>query len=385
MRWKDLLDVAIVAFIVYRVLLLIKGTRAMQMLTGLGILGIGFFLSSTLELFTTHWLLSYFFDYLILIIIVVFQDDLRRALTHVGKNPFFSASSVEEEREMVDEIARAATRLASERIGGLIVLERDADLADHLGEAGVELDAKVTKELLCTLFVPDADNHMHDGAVIIKNLRVQQAGALLPLSANAKLDKQLGTRHRAAIGITEQTDAVVVVVSEERGLVSLCFNGNIARDLAPATLRKALLGLFQKKTKGKRPTPPRVGKGRSEPPPAPRARDAAPPAPSSSSKKIPATEMSGDVISLVVTQPISRPSHLPASAMTPRREAQVEATEGAAEARPAANQGPDVEARAKGPADALEAGLAAPGREVQKEEAPPALLGEGSPPAADQP
>src|ERR687885_191548 len=163
LRWIDLLDVAIVAFIVYRVLLLIRGTRAMQMLTGLGILGIGFFLSSTLELFTTHWLLSYFFDYLILIVIVLFQDDLRRALTHVGKNPFFSGASEEEEREMVDEIARAATRLARERIGALIVLERETGLKNFI-DTGSRLESRVKAELLYAIFSPASP--IHDGAVI---------------------------------------------------------------------------------------------------------------------------------------------------------------------------------------------------------------------------
>ena len=126
------------------------------------------------------------------------------------------------------------------------MFERDADLVDYLNEPGVEMDAKVSEELLVSLFLPDSENKLHDGAVIIKNLRIAQAGAVLPLSANARLDKALGTRHRAAIGVTEETDAVVVVVSEERGSISLCFGGNIARDLDAPTLRKALLGLFQK-------------------------------------------------------------------------------------------------------------------------------------------
>src|SRR6202012_5116418 len=145
-RLIDLLDVGIVAFIVYRILLLIRGTRAMQMITGLGILGIAFFASSAFALFTTHWVLSYFFDYLILIVIVLFQDDLRRALTHVGKNPFFSAASAEEEREMVDDIARAATRLAHERIGALIVLERETGLKNFI-DTGSKLDSRVKSEL----------------------------------------------------------------------------------------------------------------------------------------------------------------------------------------------------------------------------------------------
>src|SRR6478609_11292485 len=151
-RLIDLLDVGIVAFIVYRILLLIKGTRAMQMLTGLGILGIGFFMSSAFELFTLHWLLSYFFDSLILIIIVLFQDDLRRALTHVGKNPFFSSASAEEEREMVDEVARAATRLARERIGALIVIERETGLKNFI-DTGSRLESKVKAELIYAIFI----------------------------------------------------------------------------------------------------------------------------------------------------------------------------------------------------------------------------------------
>src|SRR3954451_12259562 len=163
-RLIDMLDIGIVAFIVYRVLLLIKGTRAMQILTGPGILGIGFFLSSTLELFTTHWLLSYFFDYLILIVIVLFQDDLRRALTHVGKNPFFAGASAEEEREMVDDIARASTRLAKERIGALIVIERETGLKNFI-DTGSRLESKVNAELLYAIFVPVSP--IHDGAVII--------------------------------------------------------------------------------------------------------------------------------------------------------------------------------------------------------------------------
>jgi hypothetical protein len=145
-----------------------------------------------------------------------------------------------------EEIIKAAERLAHARIGALIVLERDADLTDYLNEAGEDIEAKTTEDLLVALFLPDSENKLHDGAVIIKNLRIAQAGAVLPLSANARLDKALGTRHRAAIGVTEETDAVVVVVSEERGSISLCFGGNIARDLDSPTLRKALLGLFQK-------------------------------------------------------------------------------------------------------------------------------------------
>jgi uncharacterized protein (TIGR00159 family) len=237
----DLLDVGIVAFIVYRILLLIRGTRAMQMLTGLGILGIGFFLSSTLELFTTHWLLSYFFDYLILIVIVLFQDDLRRALTHVGKNPFFSSASAEEEREMVDEIARAATRLANERIGALFVIERETGLKNFI-DTGSRLESKVKAELLYAIFVPSSP--IHDGAVIIREGRIEAAGCFLPLSKDPNIDKRYGTRHRAALGITEDSDAIVVLVSEEAGEAHLVKNGKITTNLSEQEIRQSLSALL---------------------------------------------------------------------------------------------------------------------------------------------
>src|SRR6185295_1850616 len=241
LRLIDLLDVGIVAFIVYRVLLLIKGTRAMQMLTGLGILGIGFYVSSTFELFTTHWLLSYFFDYLILIVIVLFQDDLRRALTHVGKNPFFAGASAEEEREMVDEIARAATRLASERTGALIVLERETGLKNFI-DTGSKLDARVKSELLYSIFAPTSP--IHDGAVIITHGRVAAAGCFLPLSKDPNIDKRYGTRHRAALGLTEDSDSIVVLVSEEAGEAHLVKNGKITTNLNEQELRESLAALL---------------------------------------------------------------------------------------------------------------------------------------------
>jgi len=240
-RFIDLLDVGIVAFIVYRILLLIKGTRAMQMLTGLGILGLAFFLSSTFELFTTHWLLSYFFDYLILIVIVLFQDDLRRALTHVGKNPFFSGASAEEEREMVDEIARAATRLAKERIGALLVLERETGLKNFI-DTGSKLDSRVKAELIYSIFVPTSP--IHDGAVIITGGRIAAAGCFLPLSKDPNIDKRYGTRHRAALGLTEDSDAIVVLISEEAGEAHLVKNGKLTTNLNEQELRQSLAALL---------------------------------------------------------------------------------------------------------------------------------------------
>jgi diadenylate cyclase len=314
---STLADILIVFYVVYRVLKLVRGTRAAQTMVGMALLGGLFFLAKKLDLFAVSWLFEKLIDYFIIFFVVIFQQDLRRALVQVGQNLFMRRQY--EETYVIEEVVQAAGELAKQRIGALIVIERDADLGEHLGEVGVELDARVTKELLVTLFVPEPQNHMHDGAVIIRNLRVQQAGAVLPLSANAKLDKQFGTRHRAAIGITEETDAVVVVVSEERGAVSLCFNGNIARDLDAATLRKALLGLFQKKkNKGKgqqpAPRPRRPGDPPAEPAPgeskptatksAKRDKDSAHPAefgPRSSEKMPP------ELAPLFVTQQMLRP------------------------------------------------------------------------------
>lgn len=253
MNWREVLtataDILIVYYIIYRVLKLVRGTRAAQTMAGMALIITVFFLAKRLELITVSWFFEKLIEYFIIFFVVIFQQDIRRALMQVGQNLFMRRQY--EETYVIEEVVQAAGELAKQRIGALIVIERDADLTDHLGEVGAELDAKVTKELLVTLFVPEAANHLHDGAVIIRNLRIFRAGAVLPLSANTKLDKQLGTRHRAAIGVTEETDAVVVVVSEERGTVSLCFNGNIVRDLDAATLRKALLGLFKKKSKPK--------------------------------------------------------------------------------------------------------------------------------------
>ncbi len=255
-RPSDLVDIFLVALLVYRLVLLIKGTRAMQMLTGLGILGIGYFVSSTFELFTTHWLLSYFFDYLILIVIVLFQDDLRKALTHVGKNPFFSAASAEEERFMVDEIARAATQLAHDRVGALIVIERETGLKNFL-DTGSKIEARVNAELLYSIF--NVASPLHDGAVIITNGKVAAAGCFLPLSKDPNIDKRYGTRHRAALGITEDTDAIVVLVSEEAGEAHLVKNGRLMQNLSEDELSQSLAALLDI-SRSNRPLPRRVAR-----------------------------------------------------------------------------------------------------------------------------
>jgi diadenylate cyclase len=243
------IDIVIVYYAIYRVLLLIKGTRAAQMVIGLVLIGAGFFAATQLELTTVSWLLDNFINYFIIIIIVVFQHDIRRGLVRIGQN-LFSFGRTYEETHVFEEVIHAAEHLAKSRIGAIIVFEREGDVAEFV-DTGRIIDARVSKELLVALFVPSRDNVLHDGAAVLKNLRVQSAGSVLPLSSNPRLDAELGTRHRAAVGITEETDAVAVVISEERGEMSLCFHGNIARDLDSVTLRKALLGLFYRE-KGKK-------------------------------------------------------------------------------------------------------------------------------------
>lgn len=244
----DLLDIVLVACVLYYGLLLIKGTRAMQMGIGLALVFLVYQMSKRLGLVTLYAILDSLLTSLVLIVVVVFQNDIRRALMRFGRRPLFAPARTALETQVIEEVVRAASSLAQKRIGGLIVFERDG-LLDEFIEQGTLLEAAVSKELLYSIFIPSYENPMHDGAVIIREGRVQQAGAFLPLSASTKLDKTLGTRHRAAIGVSEETDAAVVVISEERGSVSLCFNGNVVRDLDAASLRTALLGLLTKPRK----------------------------------------------------------------------------------------------------------------------------------------
>ena len=234
---EDLLDVGIVAFIVYRLLNLIRGTRAVQMLVGMGVLTAGYFLSSQFELYTTHWLFSNFFDYFVFIIIVIFQDDLRRALTKIGRNPFLFSAESESQLEMVDEVARAAAQLARDKVGALMVIERETGLKNFM-DTGSKIDSRVRAEILYSIFLEQSP--IHDGAVIITGDRIAAAGCFLPLSKDPDIDKNYGTRHRAAIGLTEETDAIVVLVSEEAAAVHLVQSGQMLKNLSETQLRQLL-------------------------------------------------------------------------------------------------------------------------------------------------
>ncbi|MGO9059486.1 MAG: diadenylate cyclase CdaA [Candidatus Binataceae bacterium] len=233
-RWMDAIDIGVVAFIVYRIMLLIRGTRAVQMVLGLALLGGAYIASQRLGLFTVNWLLNNFLGSLIVILVVIFQADIRRALTHVGTGPFLGFRG--NGKVAAEELAQAAGWLSAHRIGGLVVLEREVGLSDFI-EAGRPVDARLSAALLETIFMPGSP--LHDGAVIVQGDQVVAAKCVLPLSTSAEL-ASLGTRHRAAIGLTEETDAVVVVVSEEDGTISLAQDGVLTRHLEPATLRQRL-------------------------------------------------------------------------------------------------------------------------------------------------
>lgn len=243
----DIIDIAIVAFIIYRIFLLIKGTRAVQMLLGLAVILGVYVASQVVGLYTLHWFLDNFLSSIILVIVVIFQNDIRRALMHVGRNPFFGGMSTMEELEIIDEIVQSCVSLANRRTGALIVIERETGLKDLL-EVGTRIDARVSSDLITSIFLPYSP--LHDGAVVIQQGRIQQAGCFLPLSPNPDISKALGTRHRAAIGLTELVDAVAIVVSEETGKISVVVGGRITRDLDSTGLKKVLNRLLEQKNSG---------------------------------------------------------------------------------------------------------------------------------------
>ena len=234
----DTLDILLVACAVYWLLILIRGTRAQHMTLGLLILVFAWVLSENLELATLGFLLDNFLSWGVLIVIVIFQADIRRALTRVGRG--FLQGAPRQEAQAIEEIVRACRALEQRRVGALIVLERDISLEEHL-ELGTPIDAELTRDLLIALFLPYSP--LHDGAVIVRESRVAAAGCILPLTLGSHVPAALGTRHRAALGITEETDAVAIVISEETGKISLCVGSDLAADLDGPRLRQALLHL----------------------------------------------------------------------------------------------------------------------------------------------
>ncbi len=246
-RWQDILDILVVAFIIYQLITIIRGTRSVQMVIGLLVLTIVYFMASVLDLVTLQWLLKTFLSSLLLIVIIVFQQDIRRALTHVGKSPFQKNADIAEKD--LDEIIRAVFYLAKRRIGALIVIERETGLRDFV-ESGFKLNANLSKELLISIFMPVSP--LHDGGVIIYKGRIQTAGCIMPLSQNPYINKRFGTRHRAAIGLSEETDAIIVVVSEETQEISLVQQGALTAMHDEITLTNTLRSIFL--PKANRPT-----------------------------------------------------------------------------------------------------------------------------------
>jgi diadenylate cyclase len=240
-RWVlDILDITLMSIILYRLLLIVKGTKAAQMMIGLAILLLASLASRYLELFTIDWLVQSFLAQIVIAMIVLFQPEIRRALAHIGEAQFLNFASAEELKSL-EEIVRAAVSLANRKIGALIVIERDTSLKDFV-EIGTSLDARVSKELLLSIFHPTSP--IHDGAVIIKGNRVAAAGCFLPITLSSELSKSLGTRHRAGIGLTEETDALAIIVSEETGLISVGIGGKIEEKMDMGTLRNMLTDIF---------------------------------------------------------------------------------------------------------------------------------------------
>jgi len=239
-NWETLraiLDVLIVTYLVYRGLLIIRGTRAAPMLGGLTIIVLLYFLSKPLGFVTLGWILGNLLSQIILVVVIIFQDEIRRGLTKFGLQPLFGRSGKPTYDKAIEDITLICSRLSEERLGALIVFQREVGLDDFVEES-VTLDAELHRKLLYGLFVKGSP--LHDGAVLIDGNRIRAAGCVLPLSFNPDLDPNLGTRHRAALGISEVSDAIAIVVSEENGSISIARDGRLVRNLDASMLRDSL-------------------------------------------------------------------------------------------------------------------------------------------------
>ena len=244
LRWQDALDIVLVAIIIYQIFLILRGTQAIWVLAGLFFLFLSYIGARYLELFTLEWLLDSVMKSFFLIIIILFQADIRRVLSRIGRRAL--APHGASEPQTMEEICEAAETLSNYRIGGLVILERQVGLSEYL-EGSVRLDSLVTWELLVSIFWPH--NPTHDGAVIIQGDRIVASGCLLPLTRSTAIDPTLGTRHRAAVGLTENTDALALVVSETNGQISLAQGGKIKQNLSRLQLRQELRGLIEENEK----------------------------------------------------------------------------------------------------------------------------------------
>ncbi len=244
---RDVIDIAIVAYITYRFLLLMRGTRGAQMTWGIVVLLLFYWVTRYYRLTAVQWLLSNLLTYIVFGVIVLYQNEIRRALANIGKTPMISRHRRRPTHEGFEEIILAATTLSSKKIGALIVVEKDIGLRNY-AESGIALDAVLTYDLLVTIFSPNTP--LHDGAVIVQRNRIIAAGCFLPLTLDPHLSKEIGTRHRAAIGVTEETDAITIIVSEETGIISSAMGGKITRNLDGTGLRTVLETAMETKTAG---------------------------------------------------------------------------------------------------------------------------------------
>src|SRR5437588_6917648 len=238
----SVIDILLVAFIIYELLALIKGTRAAYMLVGVAALALVFYFSRVGELTTLNWLISTLLPYAAFALIVIFAAEIRQALARLGRR-LLRSRTVASEGDVYDDIVLAANLFSQNQTGALIVIEREIGLRTYI-ESGVPLEARLSYDLLATIFRPSAP--LHDGAVIIQRDRIAAAACFLPLSMNPVLSTQLGTRHRAGIGITEETDAIAVIISEETGTISMAVAGSIERDLTVERLRERLSQLLRR-------------------------------------------------------------------------------------------------------------------------------------------
>lgn len=239
MTWNTYADIAIIAFVLYKVMVLIRETRAEQLVKGIAVILIILKFSEFMGLHTVFWVLKNTMTVGMMAILVIFQPELRRALEHIGRGKFVSKQDMGEfaVEEFLNEIILAVAELAKEKIGALIVLEQETGINEYI-ETGVKLDSLVSRGLLINIFVPNTP--LHDGAIIIRKNRIAAAGCFLPLTENKTLNKELGTRHRAALGITETSDAFCIIVSEETGIISLAHAGKITRYLDAKSLKEIL-------------------------------------------------------------------------------------------------------------------------------------------------
>lgn len=251
----DIIDILIVSYVIYKLIMVIRGTRAVQLLKGIFVVIVTWVISIWFNLYTLQWVMNQMFTFGLLAVIIIFQPELRRALEQLGRGKLFRRSLTEDDQEFhegIGEVIKAVTYLSKRRIGALIVFERKTGLSDYM-ESGTELQSKVSSELLTNLFSPNAP--LHDGAVIIRQQMIHAAGCYLPLSENPFISKELGTRHRAAIGVSEVSDAISVVVSEETGAISLAMNGQIVRNISEESLISKLFEELTLKEKSKERTP----------------------------------------------------------------------------------------------------------------------------------